>query len=86
MINKKEFDLLLKEIFQIENKIEEVKILSEFDEASEFERKLESIRFKAKDIVLDNDNKSDGFDLLSIEIFANLIELDSEIDKKEKYN
>ncbi len=80
MINKKEFDLLLKEIFQIENKIEEVKILSEFDEASEFERKLESIRFKAKDIVLDNDNKSDGFDLLSIEIFANLIELDSEID------
>ena len=29
MINKKEFDLLLQEIFQIENKIEEVKIINQ---------------------------------------------------------
>lgn len=52
MINKKEFDLLLKEIFQIENKIEEIKILNQFDKANEFENILKTIREDAKHIVL----------------------------------
>ena len=56
MINKKEFDLLLKEVFQIENKIEEMKILNHFDKASEYNNKLEEIKNKAKNIDLDNEN------------------------------
>ena len=31
MINKKEFDLLLQEIFRIENKIVEIKVLKKFE-------------------------------------------------------
>ncbi len=80
MINKKEFDLLLQEIFQIENKIVEVKILNQFDKAKEYESILEEIRIKAKDIVLDNENKSNGFDEISLEVLRQLILLDSEID------
>lgn len=80
MINKKEFDLLLQVIFQIENKIVEVKILNQFDKAKEYENTLEVIRLKAKDIVLDNENKSKGFDELSLEVLRLLILLDSDID------
>lgn len=80
MINKKEFDLLLQEIFQIENKIVEVKILNQFDKAKEYENTLEEIRAKAKDIVLDNENKSNGFDEISLEVLRLLILLDSDID------
>lgn len=80
MINKKEFDLLLQEIFQIENKIVEVKILNQFDKAREYETKLEIIRLKAKDIVLDEENKIQGFDDLSLNVFAELIQLHSDLD------
>ena len=80
MINKKEFDLLLQEIFQIENKIVEVKILNQFDKAKEYENSLEIIRLKAKDIVLDSENKSNGFDEISLEVLRLLILLDSDID------
>ena len=80
MINKKEFDLLLKEIFQIENKIVEVKILNQFEKATEYENALEIIRMKAKDIILDNKNESEGFDELSLDVFSKLIVLDSNID------
>lgn len=80
MINKKEFDLLLKEIFQIENKIVEVKILNQFEKATEYENALEIIRLKAKDIILDNKNESEGFDELSLDVFSKLIVLDSNID------
>lgn len=80
MINKKEFDLLLKEIFQIENKIVEVKILNQFEKATEYENALEIIRLKAKDIILDNKNESEGFDELSLDVFSKLIALDSNID------
>jgi len=66
MINKKEFDLLLQEIFQIENKIEEVKIINQFDKANEYEEQLEKIRIAAKDIELDKECKSDGLDELSL--------------------
>lgn len=80
MINKKEFDLLLKEILAIENKIVEVKVLKQFDKANEYENKLEEIRIKAKDIVLDNDNKSEGFDEISLQILSEMITLNSDID------
>ena len=80
MINKKEFDLLLQVIFQIENKIVEVKILNQFDKAKEYEKSLGVIRLKAKDIVLDNENTSNGFDELSLEVLRLLILLDSDID------
>lgn len=80
MINKKEFDLLLQEIFQIENKIEEVKIINQFDKANEYEVALELIRLKAKDIKLDDENKSNGFDELSLKVLSELILLDSDID------
>lgn len=80
MINKKEFDLLLQEIFQIENKIVEVKILNQFDKAREYETKLEIIRLKAKDIVLDEKSKAQGFDDLSLSVFAELIQLHSDLD------
>ena len=80
MINKKEFDLLLQEIFQIENKIEEVKIINQFDKANEYEVSLELIRLKAKDIEFDDENKSNGFDELSLKVLSELILLDSDID------
>lgn len=80
MINKKEFDLLLQEIFQIENKIVEVKVLNQFDKANEYEVALEKIRLRAKDIVLDNENKSKGFDDISLQMLSDLIVLDSEVD------
>jgi len=80
MINKKEFDLLLQEIFQIENKIVEVKVLNQFDKASEYEIALERIRLRAKDIVLDNENNSKGFDDISLQMLSDLIILDSEVD------
>lgn len=80
MINKKEFDLLLQEIFQIENKIVEVKVLNQFDKANEYEIALEKIRLRAKDIVLDNENKSKGFDDISLQMLSDLIILDSDVD------
>lgn len=80
MINKKEFDLLLQVIFQIENKIVEVKILNQFDKAKEYENSLGVIRLKAKDIVLDNENTSNGFDEISLDVLSSLILLDTEID------
>lgn len=80
MINKKEFDLLLKEIFQIENKIEEIKILNQFDKANEFENILKTIREDAKHIVLEDNNALSGFDDISLEVLLKLILLDSEID------
>ena len=48
MINRKEFDLLLQEIFQIENKIEELKVIKQFDKASRYEEDLKQIRSKAE--------------------------------------
>ncbi len=80
MINKKEFDLLLQEIFRIENKIVEIKVLKQFEKATEFENILEKIRLQAKDIILDNGNTSSGFDELSLEVISELIILDSNID------
>lgn len=80
MINKKEFDLLLQEVFQIENKIEEMKILNHFDKASEYNNKLDEIKTKAKNIVLDNENTSKGFDEIALEVLYELIQLDSDVD------
>lgn len=80
MINKKEFDLLLQEIFQIENKIEEMKILNQFDKATEYTNKLNTIKEKANNIVLDNTNKTSGFDDISLEVLSDLIELNSDVD------
>lgn len=80
MINKKEFDLLLQEIFQIENKIVEVKVLNQFDKANEYQTLLERIRLRAKDIVLDNENNSEGFDDISLQMLSDLIILDSDVD------
>ncbi len=80
MINKKEFDLLLEEIFQIENKIEEMKILNQFDKASEYNSELDIIKDKAKNIVIDSANKLDGFDDISLEVLLDLIKLNSEVD------
>ena len=80
MIKKKEFDLLLQEISQIENKIVEIKVLNQFDKANEYETRLENIREKARGIVLDSDDSSNGFDELSLSVFSDLILLDSDID------
>ena len=80
MINKKEFDLLLQEISQIENKIVEIKVLNQFDKANEYEIRLENIREKAKDISLNQDGSSTGFDELSLSVIVDLISLDSDID------
>lgn len=80
MINRKEFDLLLQEIFQIENKIEELKVIKQFDKASEYETELKNIRLEAKDIVLDDENKSEGFDNVSLEVLKKLISLNSEVN------
>lgn len=80
MINKREFDLLLQEISQIENKLVEIKILEKFDKASEYENVLNDIKEEAKQIELDKANSSTGFDDLALKIFSKLIELDSEID------
>lgn len=80
MINKKEFDLILQEVFQIENKIEEMKILNHFDKASEFNKALDEIKSKAKNIVLDNENTSKGFDNISLEVLYELIQLNSDVD------
>lgn len=80
MISKKEFDLLLKEISQIENKIVEIKILNHYDKASEYETSLDEIKEKARDIELAEDDKSDGFDKISLEVLSDLIMLDTEID------
>ena len=80
MINKKEFNLLLQEIFQIENKIQEVKIINQFDKANEYEEQLEKIRIAAKDIELDKECKSDGLDELSLKILSDMINLNSDIE------
>ena len=80
MINKGEFDLLLQEISEIENKIVELKVLNKFDKALEYEQKLETIRNVAKSIVLDTENLSNGFDEISINVVSNLINLNSEVD------
>lgn len=80
MINKSEFDLLLKEISQIENKIIEIKVLNQFDKANEFEEELRQIRERAKEIQLDNENLSRGFDEISLEVLYSLINLKSEVD------
>ena len=53
MINKDEFDLLLKEISEIEKKITELKVLNKFDKANTYEEKLNNTRLKASGIVLD---------------------------------
>ena len=73
MINKNEFDLLLKEISQIENKIDELKVLNQFDKAKEFENNLAEIREKAKTIQLDRQELSRGFDSVSIEVLYELL-------------
>lgn len=80
MINKKEFDLILQEIFQIENKIEEMKILNQFDKASKYNSALDEIKSKAKSIILDNENQSLGFDSISLEVLSDLIQLNSDVD------
>lgn len=80
MINKSEFDLLLQEISEIENKITELKVLNNFDKANEYEEKLTEIRNKATGIALDNTNTSSGFDELSTEVFLSLIILNSDVD------
>ena len=80
MINKSEFDLLLQEISEIENKITELKVLNNFDKANEYEEKLTEIRNKATGIALDNTNTSSGFDELSTEVLLSLIILNSDVD------
>lgn len=80
MINRKEFDLLLQEIFQIENKIEELKVIKQFNKASRYEEDLKQIRSKAESIVLDDTNTSKGFDKLSLEVLKELICLNTEIN------
>ena len=80
MINKSEFDLLLQEISEIEEKIIELKVLNEFDKANIYEQKLKDIRNKATNITLDNESTSNGFDELSTEVLLELIKLNSEVD------
>ena len=80
MINKSEFDLLLQEISEIEEKIIELKVLNEFDKANIYEQKLKEIRNKATNIILDNESTSNGFDELSTEVLLELIKLNSEVD------
>lgn len=80
MISKKEFDLLLKEISQIENKIVEIKILNQYDKATEYEEDLSKIKEKAKNIQLSQNDISEGFDKISLEVLSELILLDTEVD------
>ncbi len=80
MINKKEFDLLLQEIFEIENKIVEIKTLNQFEEANKYEEKLELIKKKAKNIALDSENNSHGFDDDSIGVLSELVVLASDVE------
>jgi len=81
MISKNKFDLLLQEISQIENKIIELKVLNKFDKANEYECSLEAIKAKATNIVLeDNENQTENFDELSLEVLSELILLSSNID------
>ena len=58
MISKKEFDLLLKEISDIEEKITELKVLNKFDKANRYEQKLTDIRTDAASIVLDTTDET----------------------------
>ena len=80
MINKDEFDLLLKEISEIEKKITELKVLNKFDKANTYEEKLNNTRLKASGIVLDTADSSNGFDELALEVIAELINLNFEVD------
>lgn len=80
MINKSEFDLLLQEISEIEEKITELKVLNKFDKANAYGERLTNIRLKASSIVLDTTDSSNGFDELSTEIITELIKLNSEVD------
>lgn len=80
MINKSEFDLLLQEISEIEEKITELKVLNKFDRANTYGEKLTNIRLRASSIVLDTTDSSNGFDELSTEIITELIKLNSEVD------
>lgn len=80
MISKKEFDLLLKEISQIENKIVEIKILNQYDKATEYEDSLNKIKENARDIQLSENNETKGFDEISLEVLSELILLDAEVD------
>lgn len=80
MISKKEFDLLLKEISQIENKIVEIKILNQYDKATEYEDSLNKIKEKARDIQLSETDNAEGFDEISLEVLSELILLDTEVD------
>ena len=58
MISKKEFDLLLREISDIEEKITELKVLNKFEKANEYDQKLADIRTNAAGIVLDTSNEA----------------------------
>lgn len=80
MISKKDFDLLLQEIFRIENKIVEVKVLNKFEKVGEYERVLEDIRVKAKNIEIADGNVVTGGDRVFLDVFSSLISLDSDID------
>lgn len=80
MINKSEFDLLLQEISEIEEKITELKVLNKFDKANAYGERLTNIRLKASSIVLDTTDSSNGFDELSTEVITELIKLNSEVD------
>ncbi len=80
MINKSEFDLLLQEISEIEEKITELKVLNKFDKANTYGERLTNIRLKASGIVLDTTDSSNGFDELSTEVITELIKLNSEVD------
>lgn len=80
MINKSEFDLLLQEISEIEEKITELKVLNKFDRANAYGERLTNIRLKASSIVLDTTDGSNGFDELSTEVITELIKLNSEVD------
>lgn len=79
MINKSEFDLLLQEIAEIEEKITELKVLNKFDKASAYEERLSQTRLKASGIVLDTTDASTGFDELSTEVAVELVKLNSEV-------
>ena len=80
MINKSEFDLLLQEISEIEEKITELKVLNKFDKANAYGERLTNTRLKASSIVLDTTDSSFGFDELSTEVITELIKLNSEVD------
>lgn len=80
MISNKEFDLLLKEISQIESKIVEIKILNYYEKASEYEEQLNEIKEKARAIELSENEKTNGFDEISLDVLSELILLDTEVD------